>query len=89
MTSNFFEIFKENPIAIKWIITPIIMAVIKSSKTIQVIRKATSEGTVITIAIMVPFKSTSCFVSFEFFLSVSSDNMKIHMTHNKNEIFFF
>ena len=87
LTSNFFEIFKENPIAIKCITAPIIMAVIKSSKTIQVIRKVASEGTVMTIAIIVPFKMTSCLVSLELFLSASSDNRKIVRIHNKNQIF--
>ena len=87
LTSNFFEIFKENPIAIKCIIAPTIIAVIKSSDTIHVIRKVTSEGTVITSAIIVPFRITSCFVSLEFFLSVSSDNRKIVKIHNKNQIF--
>ena len=65
------------------------MAVIKSSKTIHVIRKITSDGTVIIIAIIVPFKSTSCFVSLEFFFLASSDNRKIIRIHNKNQIFFF
>ena len=84
-TNNFFEIFSENPIAIKWIIAPKIAPTIISSNRIHAKRKAISEGTETIIAIMVPRKIISRLVSFEEF---PSDNSPILKNGNKNQIYF-
>ena len=83
LISIFLEIFKENPIAIKWITAPVIAPNIKLSNKTQTITNATSEGTVIIIEITVPLSIISRFVSFiDFSLS---GNDRILKNGNKNQ----
>ena len=72
MTNNFLEIFRENPIKIKWTIIPKITAKARSLEITHVRTNTVSDGTVIITAITVPFNKISYFVSFRGFLS--SDN---------------
>ena len=78
----FFEIFKLNPIAIKCTIPPTIIAVIKLSRTIQVIKKVRIDGIVTIAPIIVPFKIISLILSLDF---VGSGNRKIIKNGNKNQ----
>ena len=73
MISNFLEIFRENPIKIKWIITPKITAKTRLLEIIHVRINTVSDGTVIITAITVPFNKISYFVSFGGFLSSDND----------------
>ncbi len=75
MTSIFFEIFKEKPMAIKCITAPKMAPKVKSSRIIQVRKNADSDGTVIIVAITVPFNKISFFVSFRGFLSSFDNNL--------------
>jgi hypothetical protein len=85
LTNIFFEIFKLNPIAIKCTIAPTIIAVIKLSRAIQVIKKAIIEGIVTIAPIIVPFKIISLILRLDF---VESDNRKIIRNGNKNQRYF-
>lgn len=51
------EIFNENPMAIKWTITPKIAAKIKLSKIIQTITNVMIDGIAIIAAIIVPLRA--------------------------------
>ena len=66
------EIFQENIKAIRCTTTPENAPEAKSSKTTQVRRNAIMDGTVIIMAIIVPFNTISCIVRLEDF--VLSDN---------------
>ena len=85
LTNIFFEIFKLNPIAMKWIIPPTITAVIKLSRIIQLIKNAITDGTVTIVAIIVPFNMISLILSLDF---VESDNRVIFKNGNKNQRYF-
>ena len=81
----FFDIFKLNPIAIKCTIPPTIIAVIRLSRTIQVIKKVRIDGIVTIAPIIVPFKIISLILSLDF---VESDNRVIFKNGNKNQRYF-
>ena len=81
----FFEIFKLNPIAIKCTIPPTIIAVIKLSRTIQVIKKVRIDGIVTIAPIIVPFNIISLILSLDF---VESGNRVIIKNGNKNQRYF-
>ena len=66
------DIFIENPIAIKWIIPPIITAWRRSSKMIQNKTNAERDGMITKIEMIEPFKIISFIVNLSAF--VSSDN---------------
>ena len=85
LTKIFFEIFKANPIAIKCTIPPTMAAVIKLSRTIQVIKKTIIEGIVTIAPIIVPFNIISPILSLDF---VVSDNRVIFRNGNKNQRYF-
>jgi hypothetical protein len=82
LTNIFFEIFKLNPIAIKCIIAPTIIAVIKLSSTIQVIKNVIIDGIVTIAPIIVPFKIISLILSLDF---VESGNRTSIKNGNKNQ----
>ena len=85
LTRIFFEIFKLNPIAIKWIIPPTIAAVIKLSRTVQQIKNAMIDGTVTIVAIIVPFNIISLILSLDF---DGSDTGEFSKMTNKNQRYF-
>ena len=85
LTNIFFEIFKLNPIAMKCTIAPTIIAVIKLSRTIQVIKKTIIEGIVTIAPIIVPFNIISPILSLDF---VESGNRRIFQNGNKNQRYF-
>jgi len=73
LTNSFLEIFQENTKAIKLTTMPENAPKIKSSRKTQVRTNATSDGTVIIIAIMVPLSTISRIVSLvDFSLSDNS-----------------
>jgi|AP45_3_1055517.scaffolds.fasta_scaffold14815_2 hypothetical protein len=73
LTNSFLEIFQENTKAIKLTIMPENAPKIRSSRKTQVRTNATSDGTVIIIAIMVPLSIISDIVSLvDFSLSDNS-----------------
>ena len=59
LTNNFLEIFKENPIAMKWTKAPDITPNNKSSRTTHTRTKVESEGIVTIKAMIVPFNTMS------------------------------
>ena len=82
LTNSFLEIFQENTKVIKLTIMPENAPKIRSSRKTQVRTNATSDGTVIIIAIMVPLSIISDIVSLvDFSLS---DNSQILKNGNKN-----
>ena len=73
LTNSFLEIFQENTKVIKLTIMPENAPKIRSSRKTQVRTNATSDGTVIIIAIMVPLSIISDIVSLvDFSLSGKS-----------------
>jgi|TARA_B100000809_G_scaffold52174_1_gene47455 hypothetical protein len=73
LTNSFLEIFQENTKVIKLTIMPENAPKIRSSRKTQVRTNATSDGTVIIIAIMVPLSIISDIVSLvDFSLSDNS-----------------
>ena len=73
LTNSFLEIFQENTKVIKLTIMPENAPKIRSSRKTQVRTNATSDGTVIIIAIMVPLSIISDIVSLvDFSLSGNS-----------------
>ena len=69
----------------KCTIAPTIIAVIRLSRTIQVIKKTIIEGIVTIAPIIVPFNMISPILSLDF---VESDNRKIIRNGNKNQRYF-
>ena len=57
--NNFFDILRENPIAIKWITPPMIADVSILSVIIQEITNPVNDGTVRIRAIIVPLRNIS------------------------------
>ena len=84
-TNIFFEIFRQNPIAIKCTIPPTIAALIKLSRTVQVIKNAINDGTVRIVAMIVPFTIISLIFSLDL---EGSDNMIVVKNGNKNQRYF-
>ena len=82
LTNNFLEIFKANPIAIKWTKAPNITPKNKSSRIIHTITNVKSEGIVTINAIIVPFNAISRIDSFVDSLPVNDKNFK---NGNKNQ----
>jgi hypothetical protein len=85
LTKIFFEIFKANPIAIKWTTPPTMAAVIKLSRIIQLTKNAIIDGTVRITAIIVPLNAISRMLSLDL---VVSDNRVIIRNGNKNQRYF-
>ena len=85
LTNNFLEIFKENPIVMKWTKAPNITPNNKSSRTIHTRTKVESEGIVTIKAIIVPFNTISRIESLDGSLSVNGKNLK---NGNKNQRYF-
>ena len=73
LTNSFLEIFKENPIAMKWTKAPDITPNNKSSRITHTRTKVESEGIATIKAIIVPFKTISRIERLE---SLSSVNDK-------------
>jgi hypothetical protein len=82
-TNNFFDIFNENPKAIKWITPPMIAACIKLSRRNQDTAKVVIDGTVTITAIIEPFKIISFIVSLLVLLSL--DIKQFSKNGNKNQ----
>ena len=79
------EIFKLNPIAMKWTTPPTIAALIKLSSIAQVIKNVIIDGTVRIVAIIVPLRKISLTFSLDF---DGSDNRIIFKNGNKNQRYF-
>jgi hypothetical protein len=73
LAKNFFDIFKEKPIAIKWTIAPTIAAWIRSPKIIQDKKNAKRDGIITNIAISEPFRMISFMVSLDVFFSLDTN----------------
>lgn len=56
--NSFFDSFKENPIPIKWVTTPMIKESILSPVIAQAMKKAARDGMVIIAPMMEPLKKT-------------------------------
>lgn len=82
LTSIFLEIFKENPIAIKWTKAPNITPKNKSSRRTHIRTKVESDGIVTIRAIIVPFNTIS---RIEILDDSSSVNDAILKNGNKNQ----
>ena len=64
---------------------PIIAAIIRFSRIVQLIKNAIIDGTVTIVAIIVPFNIISLILSLGF---VGSDNRLIFKNGNKNQRYF-
>ena len=76
LTNNFLEIFKENPIVMKWTKAPNITPNNKSSRTIHTRTKVESEGIATIKAMIVPFNAMSRIERLEESLLANDKNFK-------------